>query len=121
MLCLVNLLRSLYGQPALINDTGGDKSLDPNAGRPIAESSGHSAGQSGSDKVWPVPALSYHHVGARVVLLMRLDGDQLSLKALEVPGDKFEQLLFCRVAVHRRACYSDRMQRLEAGELESQA
>jgi hypothetical protein len=39
------------------------------------------------------------------------------LKACEVPQDRFEQLLFCRVELHRRACYSDRVRRIEEGEL----
>jgi hypothetical protein len=95
--------------------------LNSKANRPIGEPIGHLGEHPRSNKIWPTPPLLYRHVGVRVLLLMRLDGDQLRLKAVEVPDERFEWLLFCRVAVHRRACYSDRMQRLEAGELDGQA
>ncbi len=75
--------------------------------------------ESNSRDAWPVPPLLYHHVGTRILLLTRLDGKQARLKAFEVPGDIFRQLLFCRISVHRRAYYADHMQRLEAGELAS--
>ncbi|KAJ6437593.1 hypothetical protein O9K51_09800 [Purpureocillium lavendulum] len=112
VLCLVNLLRSLYGQPALVDD---EVTEETTGGCPNPASDGkmgEAAGQSGTEKVWPTPPPRYHHVGARVVLLMRLNESRLRLRAVEVPGDKFGRLLFCRVAVHRRACYSDRMQEL---------
>ncbi|KAF7546119.1 hypothetical protein G7Z17_g8654 [Cylindrodendrum hubeiense] len=59
---------------------------------------------------WPVSRLFYHHIGPRVVLMMRLQDDAIQLKAVEVPSSEFEKLLFCRIAVHSGKRYSDRVQ-----------
>lgn len=116
ILCLVNLLRSIYGQPPLPDDTDDSIAIPNNIESGLKDVVGdkesNDANPPAAEKSWPVPPLGYHHVGTRVVLLMRLDGSQLRLKAMEVPGDKFGQLLFCRVAVHHRACYSARIQEL---------
>ncbi|SPQ20772.1 49df7fc9-f316-4213-be5e-f303876c423e [Thermothielavioides terrestris] len=114
ILSLVNMMRSLYGQPAIPDDVDITRDADdsPRSGAANAQQT------SGSENIWPLPPPMYHHVGSRVLLLTRLDDDgRVCLKACEVPKDVFQQLLFCRVEVHRRACYSDRMQRLEKREL----
>lgn len=105
-------MRSIYGLPALLDGTNGDKTAAGSSKSAAEEKEGGHASPLAAEKTWPVPPLGYHHVGIRVVLLMRLEGNQLRLKAVEVPGDKFSQLLFCRVAVHRRTCYSERVQEL---------
>ncbi len=112
ILCLVNLIRSLYGQPAILDDgVEFTRDMDPPGSRASQQA-------AGPENVWPVPPPMYHHVGSRVLLLTRLDdGGRICLKACEVTEEAFQQLLFCRVEVHRRACYSDRIRRLEEGEL----
>ncbi|KAM5386868.1 hypothetical protein ACJZ2D_000161 [Fusarium nematophilum] len=64
---------------------------------------------------WRNPRPFYHHVGPRVILVMRLEGGQMSLRAVEVPPLEFRRLLFCRIAVHLKACYGDRVEMLESG------
>jgi hypothetical protein len=116
IMCLVNLTRSLFGQPP-IPDSGVEltRGADPSG-------SNTSQQAAGSENVWPVPAPMYHHVGSLVLLLARLDDDgRICLKAREVTEEAFQQLLFCRVEVHSRACYSDRIRRLEEGELSAWA
>lgn len=44
-----------------------------------------------------------------------MEGDQLELKTVEVPRETFEQLLVCRLAVHRRMSYAERILKLEKG------
>ncbi|KAK4233461.1 hypothetical protein C8A03DRAFT_19473 [Achaetomium macrosporum] len=112
ILCLVNLIRSLYGKPAILDDgVEFTRDMDPPGSRASQQA-------AGPENVWRVPPPMYHHVGSRVLLLTRLDDDgRICLKACEVTEEAFQQLLFCRVEVHRRACYSDRIRRLEEGEL----
>ncbi|KAK3361663.1 Alpha/Beta hydrolase protein [Lasiosphaeria ovina] len=82
----------------------------------------------GSDeKTWPLPRALFHHVGHVIVLAMRLEGDgdgdndgggagAVGLRAVRVDHGVLERLLFCRVAVHRRACYAERARLLARGE-----
>jgi hypothetical protein len=66
-------------------------------------------------KFWHLPQPLYHHVGPRVVLLMRLVEGKMSLKAVEVTPSEFQKLLFCRVAVHGKRIYAERMEVLQQG------
>jgi hypothetical protein len=68
-------------------------------------------------KLWPMPASFYHHIGTRVIFSTRLDPTSQSLRlwAVEVPREAFEELLFCRLNVHRRTCYGERVQALLDG------
>ncbi|KAK0710008.1 hypothetical protein B0T26DRAFT_861237 [Lasiosphaeria miniovina] len=86
------------------------------------------------EKSWPLPRALFHHVGHVVVLAMRLEGDSdgdgdgdgggvdsagagaVQLRAVRVNHGVLERLLFCRVAVHRRACYDERARLLARGE-----
>lgn len=99
MMSLVNLARSTYGQRPIPLDDG-ERESSPTLTRDLS---------SASRNVWPVPKLAWHHVGARVLLLMRLDDDELQLRTAHVPDGEFEKLLFCRLSVHGGACYAERM------------
>ncbi|KAF4966664.1 hypothetical protein FSARC_5653 [Fusarium sarcochroum] len=66
-------------------------------------------------KIWHLPRPFYHHVGSNVVLFMRLVEGQMSLKAAEVTPTEFRKLLFCRVAVHGKSRYGERVEALEQG------
>lgn len=65
--------------------------------------------------VWNLPEPSYHHVGPRIVFVMRLHEGEMSLRAVQVPPAEFQTLLFCRTAVHGKARYGERVDMLESG------
>ncbi|KAF4341100.1 alpha beta-hydrolase [Fusarium beomiforme] len=65
--------------------------------------------------IWRFPQPFYHHVGTRVILLMRFVENQMMLKAVEVSTSEFQKLLFCRVAVHGKKLYEERIDALEQG------
>lgn len=72
--------------------------------RPATESEGSGA----------LPNPDYHHVGEQLVLLRRIHGEdegegQLELRVVKVRDEDFGKLLFCRIAVHRRVCYAERV------------
>ncbi|CVL04497.1 uncharacterized protein FMAN_12640 [Fusarium mangiferae] len=66
-------------------------------------------------KFWRFPQPFYHHVGPRVVLLTRFVDNYMSLKAVEISSSEFQKLLFCRVAVHGKRFYDERIDALEQG------
>ncbi|GIJ86995.1 hypothetical protein Asppvi_005894 [Aspergillus pseudoviridinutans] len=130
ILSIVNIFRSMYGQPPLLpSDTnlGCDiPSQHPTAPPPsepdsAARTFSHKAylenekSAAFAAKIWPVPRPLYYHVGKKVVLLMRLEEDDVQMKAVQILTPAFEKLLFCRVAVHSKICYSERIQLIEKG------
>lgn len=66
-------------------------------------------------KFWRFPQPFYHHVGPRVILLTRFVDNQMNLKAVEISSSEFQNLLFCRVAVHGKRFYDERIDALEQG------
>ncbi|KAF5720689.1 hypothetical protein FGLOB1_526 [Fusarium globosum] len=72
-------------------------------------------------KIWRFPQPFYHHVGPRVILLTRFVDNQMSLKAVEISSSEFQQLLFCRVAVHGKRFYDERIDALEQGRFNNQS
>ncbi|QGI69194.1 hypothetical protein CEK26_013151 [Fusarium fujikuroi] len=66
-------------------------------------------------KFWRFPQPFYHHVGPRVILLTRFVDNQMNLKAVEISSSEFQKLLFCRVAVHGKRFYDERIDALEQG------
>ncbi|KAF5721166.1 alpha beta-hydrolase [Fusarium mundagurra] len=64
---------------------------------------------------WRFPQPFYNHVGPRVVLLTRFVDNQMSLKAVEISSSEFQKLFFCRVAVHGKKFYEERISALEQG------
>jgi len=85
----------------------------------FTSSTARSAHDAGEQDVklndWPVPRLAYHHVGPRILLAMRLVDDKMQLQAAEISSAEFERLLFCRLSVHKRISYADRIKQLEEG------
>ncbi|KAL4927871.1 Alpha/Beta hydrolase protein [Aspergillus undulatus] len=103
--CLVNLVRSMYEEQGVAEDAA-----IPELSTPTKESNLWQ-----KQPKWPTRQSCYSHVGRRIVCLMRPDdtlSTSLRLYAIEVPQEVFEQLLFCRVSVHRRTCYEQRVQLL---------
>ncbi|KAM0249760.1 hypothetical protein ACHAP5_002629 [Fusarium lateritium] len=72
-------------------------------------------------KFWRLPQPLYHHVGPRVILLMRLVEGEMSLQAVEVTPSEFQKLLFCRVAVHGKRVYAERVGALKYGRFNSRS
>ncbi|KAF5613119.1 alpha beta-hydrolase [Fusarium subglutinans] len=64
---------------------------------------------------WRFPQPFYHHVGPRLILLTRYVDNQMSLKAVEISSSEFQKLLFCRVTVHGKRFYEERIGALEHG------
>lgn len=71
--------------------------------------------------VWNLPEPSYHHVGPRIVFVMRLHEGEMGLRAVQVPSTEFQTLLFCRTAVHGKARYGERVEMLESGRFDGRA
>lgn len=104
LLCTANLLRSMYGLPSLHDNLPGGKetvSSDTDSSTPLT--------------TWPTPPQLYHHVGDLVILLSRLEGTSIKLRAITLPPSHLEKLLFCRLTVHRRQYYAERIALLEHG------
>lgn len=126
MMSLVNLVRSLYGQrPIHLANYASTDAGSPGTSTAREEKQGAAVREPSptllrdfslsSRNVWPVPQLQYHHIGPRVLLLMRLLEDEIQLRAVTTPSSEFEKLLFCRLAIHNGICYSERIQLIHDG------
>lgn len=106
ILSLVNLIRLIHDQDPLSSEDADD-----------TESSSLTTDSTSTENNWPLPPSRYHHVGPKVVFLMRLpdQGGSLQLRVVEVSTPQFEKLLFCRIPVHRRPCYAQRIELLAGG------
>lgn len=126
---LVDLYRSIYDLPPIQDLDTQTTTATPEAwifsndGKNRGEALGEQTG-----KYWVVPKSIYRHVGKRVVLKLgvipRQDGKykngdnskgQLALSALCIPNEEFAKLLFCRVTVHSRVCYQERIALITEG------
>lgn len=107
ILSLVNLLRLTHGQYPL-----------PTEGTDDTETPSLTTDYTSDGNNWPLPPSMYRHVGPKIVFLMRLpdQGGSLQLRAVEVSTAQFEKLLFCRLPVHRRPCYTQRVELLVGGQ-----
>ncbi|WZH47930.1 Alpha/Beta hydrolase protein [Fusarium acuminatum] len=122
ILSLVDIVRSTLDLPPKdqISESAADeetiyaalKATDTKESRLCYQSEGLDIDQS---KFWRLPQSLYHHVGPRAVLLMRLVKGEMSLKAVEVAPSEFQRLLFCRVAVHGKRIYTERVKALQQG------
>lgn len=110
ILSMVNLLRGMYGLSGLVP-------AHENLGLEKAWS--HSSEDTKCGYVWGLPAPLYRHVGKTIVLVTRLEGSEdekeVVMRALEVPREVIEGLLFCRLEVHKRVSYAERVKMLEEG------
>jgi hypothetical protein len=119
---LVDIVRSTLALPPRnqVSESAADeetiyaalKATDTKESRLSYQSEGLDIDQS---KFWRLPQSLYHHVGPRAVLLMRLVKGEMSLKAVEVAPSEFQRLLFCRVAVHGKRIYTERVKALQQG------
>lgn len=125
ILSLVNLYRSIYQMPSVREvNTLDDGMLQDTKAITVNHPSSDNESTGG---FWEIPSATYSHVGERVVLHMRIydgtssgesDGylaDKLELKAYKVEARAFQRLLFCRVSVHRRIQYRERIQLIAHG------
>ncbi|KAL3475376.1 Alpha/Beta hydrolase protein [Aspergillus californicus] len=101
--CLVDLAQSMYGEPTTTKPVWSfDTDISSHEDEPWQEKA-----------IWPTSSSCYSHVGARIVFSMRPDvalPGSLRLHAIEVPQEDFERLLFCRISVHKRVCYAQRVE-----------
>lgn len=104
VLCVANLARLGYSQSPLDNPLGVESGSSTTSDISLCK----------EQRLFPIPRALYRHVGPRVVFAVRFNetSQSLGLRAVEVPQEAFEQLLFCRLNVHRRTCYGDRVQAL---------
>jgi hypothetical protein len=75
--------------------------------------------------MWALPSQGLQHVGTIVVLRTEVprfeDGDDgegntgLSLSAWKVTSESLAELIFCRLSVHGRVAYQERIVRIENG------
>jgi hypothetical protein len=129
ILSLVNLYRSMYpdalplikmqdANPHLQKGSTSnvpDSQLNP----VLVQDTDVNQGRNEVEEIWSLPSPDYHHVGERLLLLRRIltkdigdnrDGEgQLELRAVKIGDEYFRKLLFCRIAVHRRVCYAERV------------
>lgn len=121
ILSLINLHRSIYRMPRMQGvDTPSDNVLeDIKSFAPFDSSSV----ESSTGKIWISPRAFFTHVGERVVLHMQLceeslgsgNDDEVELIAFRVQEQAFQNLLFCRIAVHSRIEYRRRVELIAQG------
>ena len=132
ILSLVNLYRSIYSDKAPLvqpqeeaNPPVQEQSTSAAPARDVGVGQGGDGGKGGS---WALPSPYYHHVGERIMLRLRIreEGggggvqggvgeEALEMRAVKVGGEDFGKLLFCRIAVHRRLCYAERVELIIGG------
>lgn len=114
---LVDLYRSIYQLPPIQDSNSQTTGLTDNGSTHKGETWGDR-----DRKYWIVPKPEYYHIGKRVVLKLGIVPDQwsnhedsddpkgqLSLSASCISAEEFAKLLFCRINVHSRACYEERV------------
>ncbi|KAK4225447.1 Alpha/Beta hydrolase protein [Podospora fimiseda] len=121
ILNMVNLLRGMYGMNGLTPEEpakGGGGELKAAMTWSSEETQ---YGGSSEGGIWCLPPSLYRHVGKIVVLAIRLEGegeeDEGVMRALDVPKEVLEGLLFCRLEVHKRVKYAERVKLLEEGKV----
>lgn len=127
---LVDLYRSIYRLPPIqevdSRVTGTTLESQTSSAKDINDQGEVRGNQA--RKYWIVPKPEYYHVGKRVVLKLSFvrgqygdpesnDGRKghLVLNASCIPAEEFAKLLFCRVAVHSRVCYEERVRLISEG------
>lgn len=111
---LVDLYRSIYDLPPI---QGPDFQTTTDDLEKLASNYNRNNGT-----YWAIPKPVYRHIGKRVVLQFGISPTfdtsgvgQLALSALYVPGEQFAKLLFCRITVHSRLCYQERIEFITEG------
>jgi hypothetical protein len=77
---------------------------------------------SGGDEmdIWPLPAPEAQHIGPIVVLktgppTSDMEGTGLIVSAWRITAEDLSRLIFCRLSVHTRVAYRDRIRHIESG------
>jgi hypothetical protein len=127
---LVDLYRSIYKLPPIQEVDSQITGTTSGAQISSAEDSNDEGEVWGEQtgKYWIVPKPEYCHVGKRVVLKLSIipgqDGGhesnddpkgQFVLNASCIPAEEFAKLLFCRVTVHSRVYYQERVELITEG------
>ncbi|KAF2843819.1 alpha/beta-hydrolase [Patellaria atrata CBS 101060] len=140
---LVDLYRSVYSLPPVGNEPlmkaiEGDKERPFLDKEPLTKTAGVLLSESfstlqsfrsdvGSEgQLWPVPRAEYYHIGPIIIIKVQLElpssiGDdggepKLTLKLLKLRKNVLEKLLWCRIEVHRRMMYTERIRMIADGE-----
>ena len=114
---LVDLYRSIYHLHP-IEGEGSQQSLNVQA---LKNSSTWSSDAT-VPRSWFLPSPDFWHVGDIILLKLELPcadngarngmNGTLALRAFKVGPDEFAKFLFCRISVHARVCYTDRVETL---------
>ncbi|KAK4158740.1 Alpha/Beta hydrolase protein [Cladorrhinum sp. PSN259] len=118
ILSMVNLLRSMRGLDGLelLPEKDGDQDEFGLKGVSTWSSEDTRVGSCVEGGFWRFPPPRYSHVGKVVVLVTRLEGEkqeEVVTRTLELPREVLEGLLFCRLEVHKRITYAERVKMLE--------
>jgi len=138
VLSLADLYRSIYGLPPIQKLGGGDSTQDERTS--IAPSAAPSPEVDLETKAglvenanWRLPEPEYWHLQTIVVLKLSLkdidtgsaedDAEEdtaglsgsVALTAVKVTPEEFAKLLFCRVSVHHRIYYKERVEMISKG------
>ncbi len=109
---LAKLLKSLHDTPSVPLDPAPRTDVGLTSSLPDAQDDPLYQGR----KVYPLCKAIYQHIGPRILLLRRRAAG-LPLVAVQVKAQEFENLLFCRLAVHKKGEYSQRVLELENGQV----
>jgi hypothetical protein len=125
ILSLVNLYRSIYQLPPMQDAKLHKRSITKDVQSTLAQ---HPSGnQDMEGLIWAVPSPLYYHVGKLLMLRVQIrKGDSssancesmeeaLEMRAVKVRAEDFEKLLFCRITVHSRVCYGERVKLVAEG------
>lgn len=126
---LVDLYRSIYGLPPIQEAISQSETLSTGKVNSTSNSKSDEANMSAheSGRAWIFPPPHFQHIGEMVVLQLERVAqnqpverapefkDQVALTAWKVPQQDFIKLLFCRVAVHSRKPYQERIDMIARG------
>ncbi|KAF8459250.1 Alpha/Beta hydrolase protein, partial [Kalaharituber pfeilii] len=109
---LLDLHRSAYGLPPLPEP---NKATSSTAISQCMDSIRRRVTSTGE---WILPTPVLHPLGRLIILKDRnADGDGMDLYTYEVKGERFEKLLFVKVAAHRRGVYLENVERVRKGSI----
>jgi hypothetical protein len=126
---LVDLYRSIYGLPPIQETISQNETLSTDTVNPAFNSKSDEAKVSAhaSGRAWIFPPPQFQHIGEIVVLQLERVvknesverapefKDQVALTAWKVAQQDFIKLLFCRLAVHSRKPYQERIDMVAKG------
>jgi len=117
---LVNLYRSRFQLPAVVDRDGSDKTsrilISAAKSSQLEAPQKPTSDPDAAPPVWPLPP-SHLAVAGEIVVLRDAnpDGAEIQVGAVLVSPQEFSNLLFVRSAVHSRAIYLDNIERITRG------